>query len=110
MLSNLIAIILAMLESKSKGWFTKLTAIAMVKRAIVEFADVEVEEDIFEVIIGIVVESAMFWYHERIFDLWEKTKIESNQLYIKKRNKDKREREKEIRIGLKIPSSSLIVD
>ena len=32
----------------------------MVKRAIVEFADVEVEEDIFEVIIGIVVESAMF--------------------------------------------------
>ena len=49
-----------MLESKSKGRFTKLTAIAMVKRAIVEFADVEVEEDIVEVIIGIVVESAMF--------------------------------------------------
>ena len=85
-----------MLESKSKGWFTKLTAIAMVKRAIVEFADVEVEEDIVEVIIGIVVESSMFWYHERIFDLWEKTKIESNQLYIKKRNKEKkRERERD---------------
>ena len=73
-----------------------MTAIAMVKRAIVEFANVEVEEDIVEVIIGIVVESAMFWYHERIFDLWEKTKIESNQLYIKKRNKEKkRERERD---------------
>ena len=85
-----------MLESKSKGWFTKLTAIAMVKRAIVEFANVEVEEDIVEVIIGIVVESSKFWYHERIFDLWEKTKIESNQLYIKKRNKEKkRERERD---------------
>ena len=32
----------------------------MVKRAIVEFANVEVEEDIVEFIIGIVVGSAMF--------------------------------------------------
>ena len=32
----------------------------MIKGAIVEFADVEVEEDIVEVIIGTVVESAMF--------------------------------------------------
>ena len=69
MLSNLIAIILAMLESKSKGWFTKLIGVAMIKGAIVEFADMEVEEDIVEVIIGTVVESAMFWYHERIFDI-----------------------------------------
>ena len=75
MLSNLIAIILAMLESKSKGWFTKLIGVAMIKGAIVEFVDVEVEEDIVEVIIGTVVESAMFWYHERIFDIghqWRK--------------------------------------
>ena len=83
----------------------------MVKGAIVEFADIEVEEDIVEVIIGTVVESAMYWYHERIFDLWEKTKIKSNQLYIKKCSREReREREREIRIGLKIPSSSLIVD
>ena len=32
----------------------------MIKGAIVEFVDMEVEEDIVEVIIGTVVESAMF--------------------------------------------------
>ena len=60
--------------------------------------------------------------YESIFDLWEKTKIESNQLYItdeqekeaseniKKCNREKRKKEREIRIGLKILSFSLILD
>ena len=58
--------------------------------------------------------------YESIFDLWEKTKIESNQLYItdeqekeaseniKKCNREKRKKEREI--GLKILSFSLILD
>ena len=69
---------------------------------------------------------SIFWTllnSKRIYDLWEKTKIESNQLYItngqeeevreniKKRNREReKKREKEIRIGLEISSSSLIVD
>ena len=99
---------LAMLDSRSRVWLTKLIGVVVVEGAIVELeaieveakadieeAKVEAEADIEEAIAGIVVESDLLWYRENsvisgIYQWMEKSK-EGNLWRTRYERKERKE-------------------